>query len=277
MDSIIKTFTPPPSKIVHDILTPFRLYFDPKLYGLENAKPEKPAMYVSHHTVYGLTDGFYLGGALYEQKGIFMRALIDNMHTVVPVWRKIVQDLGMVPASREACAELMKAKQHIMVFPGGTREAFKNKDEEYQLLWKQRTGFAHMAIEHGYDIVPVASIGGEEMYKILVDSKEIMNSPIGALLKRSGISDQYLKGGENIPPIAKGVGFTGLPKPERLYIMLGDHIETGGYAGKEDDQDALFELRGKVETSILGMIDELKAFRRNDTDEEWWRKLLKRL
>ncbi|MEM0997263.1 MAG: lysophospholipid acyltransferase family protein [Bacteroidota bacterium] len=277
MDSIIPSASPPPKKLAEDLIRLFDLYFSPRIYGMENAALEKPALYVSNHTVYGLTDGFYTGAVLYQRKNIWLRALGDNMHTQVPVWRKIAQDMGMVNGSREVCAELMRQKQHIMVFPGGTREVCKNKGEAYQLIWKQRVGFAHMAIEFGYDIVPVASVGGEELFKIMVDSNDIMASPLGRLLKLTGIADRYFKGGENIPPVARGIGFSGWPRPERIYIKIGEHIPTAEYRGKEDDPDALFDLRGKVEATILEMIDELKAFRKNDTDEEWWRKLLKQL
>lgn len=277
MDSIIRNFNPPPKKVAEDLVRLFDVYFSPRVYGIDNARVDKPALYVSNHTIYGLTDGFYLGAKLYNEKDIFLRSLADNMHMDVPVWRSFVEDMGMVRASREVCSELMKAGQHIMVFPGGTREVCKNKGEAYQLIWKQRVGFAHMAIEHGYDIVPVASVGGEELYRILLDSNDIMNSPIGTLLKATGFANRYLKGGENIPPLSRGIGLTGLPRPERLYIKVGEHIETSEYSGREDDEEALFDLRGKVETALVEMIDDLKAFRRNDTEDEWWRKLLKKL
>lgn len=45
----------------------------------------------------------------------------------------------------------------------------KSGDEPYTLFWKERTGFARMAIQHGYSIVPVASVGLEEMIHIACD------------------------------------------------------------------------------------------------------------
>ena len=64
----------------------------------------------------------------------------------------------MVLGSPEYCAALMEAGQHILVFPGGGREVMRRKGEAYQLIWKQRTGFARLAIEHGYDIIPFGSV-----------------------------------------------------------------------------------------------------------------------
>ena len=197
------------------------------------------------------------------------------MHYQTPVWKDVVKQLGFIPGSREACRALMDAGESMMVFPGGTREAFKHKDEAYTLTWKKRTGFARMAIEHAYDILPVAGVGGEEMYKILFDSQDMMQSPFGKVLKMTGFADRFLKGGENIPPLAKGVGLTGLPRPERVYLYVGERISTAEYFGRQDDPEVLMELRGKVEDALYGYIEELKAYRANDTDEEWWRKVLK--
>jgi hypothetical protein len=38
----------------------------------------------------------------------------------------------------------------VLVFPGGGREVTKRKGEAHKVIWKERTGFARMAIEHGY-------------------------------------------------------------------------------------------------------------------------------
>jgi 1-acyl-sn-glycerol-3-phosphate acyltransferase len=46
-----------------------------------------------------------------------------------------------------------------MVFPGGGREVTKRKGQQYQLIGKNCEGFAVMAIEQGYPIIPFASVG----------------------------------------------------------------------------------------------------------------------
>jgi hypothetical protein len=42
--------------------------------------------------------------------------------------------------------------------PGGAGEVFKGRGQDYKLLWKERLGFARMAIEFGYPIVPFAAV-----------------------------------------------------------------------------------------------------------------------
>ena len=58
---------------------------------------------------------------------------------------------------------LMRAGQHLMVFPGGQREVFKRKNEAYRLIWKERIGFVTLAAAFGYSIVPFASLGADEI------------------------------------------------------------------------------------------------------------------
>ena len=75
-------------------------------------------------------------------------------------------------------------------------------------------------------------------------------------------------------PLTRGLGLTALPRPERFYFAIGDEIEVSPYQGKENDQDALFELRDEVAFSIQDIIGELLTIRENDIDKGLFRKLL---
>lgn len=268
----------PPSKtVVAELSKPLKTWFSPRIYGLDKIEAERPALYVSNHSVLGVTDGFFLGVEMYLQKDIMLRPLVDDLHNEVPFWRQLIRNIGMVPASREKCSQLMQNGAHVLVFPGGRREVCKQKGEAYQLIWRNRLGFVHMAVEHGYDIIPVATIGAEELFDIMVDSKDIMRSPLGAWLQNSGIADRYFHGGENMPPIVKGLGNTFLPRPERHYIQIGDRIPTAHFDKRTDDEALLLGIRKEVEGAFDVMFEDLKAYRNNDADEEWWRWLLKKL
>ncbi len=277
MAALEDDFVPPSKELVREVSKPFKNWFSPKLYGFEKIERDRPALYVSNHTVLGLTDGLFLGLEMYLEKDIMLRPLVDHMHWEVPFWRTLIRNIGMVPGTRESCSALMEAGEHILVFPGGRREVCKHRGEAYQLIWRNRIGFAHMAIQYQYDIIPVAALGGEEIFDILVDASDVMKSPIGAWLQNSGIADRYLHGGENLPPIVKGIGRTVIPKPERQYIMVGDRIDTSRFQGMEMEEEMLKGLRGEVELSFQNMFEDLQGYRKNDKDDEWWRWLLKRM
>jgi len=75
-------------------------------------------------------------------------------------------------------------------------------------------------------------------------------------------------------PLTRGIGLTALPRPERFYFAIGDEIDVSRFAGKENDRDALFELRDEVAFSIQDIIGELLTMRENDIDKGFIRKLL---
>ena len=158
----------------------------------------------------------------------------------------------------------MEAGQSILVYPGGGREVAKRKGEAYKLIWKKRTGFARMAIQYGYSITPVASVGAEECYTIHIDANDVVNSWIGKLLKKSGLLEKYLRNGDSIMPIATGMGPTLIPRPERFYFSFGKPISTKEFSGKEDDEKALWKVREKVEKALYSQIKELQEIQSKD-------------
>lgn len=154
---------------------------------------------------------------------------------IYPFGKILSKNLGVVEASRENCHALMNRGDSIVVFPGGTREICKKKGEEYILKWSDRKGFVRLAMEHGYDIIPVAAVGAEETYTIIEDSNDILKSPFGQFLKFIGVAEKYFKNGELMPPVIRGIGNTIFPRPAKLYFSFGKRISTARYKSKFDD------------------------------------------
>ncbi len=152
----------------------------------------------------------------------------------------------------------MQQGKHILVFPGGAREAFKNKGEAYELKWEDRTGFVKMAMRHGCTIVPFSAVGAEECYDLVMDSKEILASPVGFLLKKMGLRNDL------IVPIATGIGITPLPKPQRFYYQFSKPISTLNYKGLEKDKEAVQALKTIVEYQVTQGIADLHSIRAKD-------------
>jgi 1-acyl-sn-glycerol-3-phosphate acyltransferase len=82
----------------------------------------------------------------------------EHAHYKVPGWRDALSRWGAVRGTRDNVHELMRQRETILVFPGGAREVNKRKGEKYQLIWKERLGFARLAIAHGYQITPFAAV-----------------------------------------------------------------------------------------------------------------------
>jgi hypothetical protein len=163
----------------------------------------------------------------------------------------------------------MRAGESILVFPGGAREVFKHKGEQYHLIWKNRTGFAALAIAHHYPIVPFAAVGAEECYDILVDSDEMRHSPLGPVL------EWLTPRADELPPIVAGIG--PLPRPQRFYFRFEAPIETRGWMDRADDQGACLEVRAEVARAIERGIKFLQRARRRDPEATLVTRLVRQL
>ena len=154
---------------------------------------------------------------------------------------------------------------------------FKHKGEAYRLIWKERFGFVKLAIEHGYTITPYATVGAEEAFDVLLDSGDYLKTPLGRVLKATGTADRYLRGGEEFPPLVRGLGLTMLPRPEKLYFSIGKPIATARYRGRAEDAEVLGRVRHRVGQSLTRLIAELRAYRAQETGQGTLRRVLNRL
>jgi 1-acyl-sn-glycerol-3-phosphate acyltransferase len=268
-------FQPPSKAFVRALMTPFKFYFAPQFYGLKELDVSKPALYVTNHNVLGVLDGYPFATELYLKKGVLLRALADSNHFMIPVWKDLIKErLGVVEASRANCHALMHRGDSIVVYPGGTREICRKKGEKYELKWKDRKGFVRMALEHGYDIIPVAAVGAEEAFTIVQDANDFLKTPFGKFLTFIGVSKSVFKNGELIPPVVRGVGDTIIPRPVKLYFSFGKRVSTKRYKKLFEDEATQEMIKKKVENELLEEMHKLDRIRNNDRDRGKWRRLL---
>jgi hypothetical protein len=260
------------------LLQPLKRLLSPVSLRIECVPREGAVLLTGNHTLYGLLDIPMLGLEIYEKTGRSVRGLGDHNHFALPIWRDLLRRIGAVRGTRENCARLFTAGEAVLVFPGGGREVLKHKHEQYQLIWKERVGFARLAIQHGVPIVPFASVGVEDMFEIVVDADDILRSPAGDLLRALRITEQpWFRHGEILPPIARGRGFGPLPRIERQYFLFGEPIDTLRYAGLHEDREACFALRKEVQGAIETQIAQLRQVREADPERYPIQRLLHRI
>lgn len=238
---------------LHALLAPLARVVQPMFIGLDDV-PERRALFVGNHTTFGLIDVPFMMGELWDRRGIALRGLGDHGHYKLPLWRELLTTGGMVRGTRENVRALMREEEPILVYPGGGGEVFKRRGEKYQLKWKERLGFARLAIEFGYPIVPFAGVGAEEMYDVIADDRTPGIHQLSQLMQRVV--------GIPAPPIPRGIGPTLLPRPERLYFWFGEEIDTAPFAGSGDD--GVRELRDTVKAEVEGGIALLLEERERD-------------
>lgn len=236
-------------------LEPYRRAVSPVFLGMERIPQQRPLLFVGNHTLGGILDVPLMARELYVEKGIALRALADHFHYALPVWRDLLDRVGAVEGTPENCAALMEAGECVLVFPGGAREVTKRKGEQYQLIWKQRRGFARLAAAHDCTIVPFSAVGVEDAFDIVLDADDFLASPAGVLAKALGWRTDL------IPPITRGLAGTPLPRPERFYFRFGEPLHPSDFAGEDDP---VWALREATREAVAAGIDELIAFREGD-------------
>jgi 1-acyl-sn-glycerol-3-phosphate acyltransferase len=237
------------------VVSPLARITQPRFYGIERL-PNRGALYVGNHTIYSFLDLPFMIGELWTRRRIVLRGLGDHAHYAIPVWRNLLDLGGMVRSTRENVRALMANGQNVLVFPGGADEVFKRRGEKYKLLWKERLGFARLAIEFGYPVVPFAAVGAEEMLEVVVDERTPILAQISALTRRLV--------GLPLPPIAHGIGPTLLPRPERLYFWFGEPIGTERFGSDYEDDESARALRDEVRRAVEDGISFLRSEREND-------------
>lgn len=61
---------------------------------------------------------------------------------------------GAVPVSARNIFALLQQGEAVLLYPGGVREAYKGRDEQYKLFWPEKSEFVRMAAKFDATIVP---------------------------------------------------------------------------------------------------------------------------
>lgn len=231
-----------------------RIYVD----GLENLPRDGRFLLVGNHTVSGLAEVVLIPYFVHRELGVRVRGLANQQMTETNgVVRDVLEAAGAVPGRPETCAELMRQGEAVLVFPGGGRDMLKFKGEEYTLQWERRSGFARMAVAHGYPIVPVGLVGGDDVYHSVVERG-------GAWETRSRRVGERLHGLSGVGiPIVRGWGPTLIPRPQRMYLRFAPPIATS-QPPRVDTDTWIATVKDRTRTALEQTLADLQELRARD-------------
>jgi hypothetical protein len=176
------------------------------------------------------------------------------MHFYFPIISQFLRCFGCFEGTAENTTRLMLDGQPILVFPGGGREACRRTtDPKYSLFWGNRTGFARLAIQYGYTIVCLASVGVEEQIRVCYDI------PVWPILFLAG--DKRAR--ENFTfPLVYPLSLL----PQRIYIHSGrEAIETSKYRRDTSERNQ-HETRDQAMSLLLEAIADARNEQRRHGD-----------
>ncbi|CRZ18165.1 lysophospholipid acyltransferase family protein [Mycolicibacterium neworleansense] len=246
---------------VADGVDPLVNLYRPYVDGLENLPRDGRFLLVGNHTQFG-TETLLIPYVVRREIGMRVRPLTDRRFGDMP---RPVSDVmaacGAVVGSPEGAGELMAHDEPVMVFPGGGREIGKFKGEQYKLRWEGRAGFARVAIEHGYPIVPVALVGGDDVY-VGVTTRDHW---LGRLSQSIG---EKLTGQRDMAvPLVRGIGPTLIPRPQRMYLRFAEPIGTAKPA-RTTDARWVATVKERTQESLEQSLGGLLTLRAEDPYRE---------
>ncbi|XP_071711809.1 phytyl ester synthase 2, chloroplastic-like isoform X2 [Rutidosis leptorrhynchoides] len=240
--------------------------------GLSGIPSEGPVLFVGYHMMLGL-ELAPLVANIYSERGIIVRGLAHPL-----MFNKLKEGrlpdtsqydtsriMGAVPVSATNLFKLLKSKSHILLYPGGMREALHRKSE-----------FVRMAARFGAKIVPFGVVGEDDIGELVFDYNDQMKVPYlrnfiqeltdEAVQLRSNNEGEVANQDVHLPVMR--------PKlPGRFYYLFGKAIETKGRQQELRNRDKAHELYLQVKLQVESCLAYLKQKRENDP----YRSILSRL
>ncbi|XP_011045778.1 PREDICTED: acyltransferase-like protein At3g26840, chloroplastic [Populus euphratica] len=244
--------------------------------GLAGIPSDGPVLFVGYHMLMGHELAPMVSQLLLE-RNILLRGLA---HPLIFMRKKKegrlpplsdfdpVRVMGAVPVSGTNLYKLLSSKAHVLLYPGGAREAVHRKGEQYKLFWPEHSEFVRTAARFGAKIVPFGVVGEDDFGEVIFDYDDQMKFPclredIRRYTEEEGIKVRAQINGElgnedmHYPWI--------LPKlPGRFYYYFGKPIETEGRELELRDKDKAQELYLQIKSEVEKNLAFLKDKRESD-------------
>ncbi|KAH9791695.1 AB hydrolase-1 domain-containing protein [Citrus sinensis] len=251
--------------------------------GLGGIPMEGPVLIVGYHMLLGI-ELIPLVCQFFIQRKIILRGMAHPMLFVKLKDGRLLDSFpfdqigifGGVPVSAVNFYKLLSLKSHILLYPGGIREALHRKGEEYKLFWPEQSEFIRMAARFGAKIVPFGVVGEDDFGDVLLDYDDQIKIPF-----MKSIIEEFTNSVGNLRTETRGEVANQdlhfpmfLPKvPGRFYYYFGKPIETEGRKQELRDKGKAHELYLQVQDEIEKNIAFLKEKREKDP----YRSVLSRL
>ncbi|XP_061946666.1 phytyl ester synthase 1, chloroplastic-like isoform X2 [Populus nigra] len=237
--------------------------------GLHGVPNEGPVLLVGYHMLMGL-EVYSLVPEFLREKNIMVRGVthpvvfrerqgVSSAEFSLADWMKV---MGAVPVTASNLFNLLSTKSHVLLYPGGAREALHNRGEEYKLFWPDQQEFVRMAARFGATIVPFGTVGEDDVAELVLDYNDFMKIPVVndyiRDANRNSIRLRDKSKGEvaNQELYIPGI----LPKvPGRFYFLFGKPIETKGrkeeiLEDRENANQLYLHIKSEVERCIAYLL-----------------------
>ncbi|BDG03258.1 1-acyl-sn-glycerol-3-phosphate acyltransferase [Anaeromyxobacter oryzae] len=142
-----------------------KLWYRPRVHGLEAVPRDRPLVYVAKHPRTWLYFEIMLLGLLtfWDEDRVPFRPMEKRNTSLhrLPGTSWIRRHVGTIEATEEAALGALRGGESVLMFPGGARELYGAAD---RIDWKGRRGFARIAAQAGAPVVPLAIAGADQQH-----------------------------------------------------------------------------------------------------------------
>ena len=218
--------------------------------------PDTPSLIVGNHGFGTLTDLNVLATfAALDRLGV-TRDQVVLVHELAWTLRvnRIVEAFGGRPASPEAGLTALREGHHVVVFPGGDKEAGKAWPDRNTVDFHGRDGFASLARQACVPVVPIVTAGAGESLFVATDGARIARALRLPEIFRYNVAPVSLS-----IPWGISIGIAGLVPYLPLPTKLDTTILTAMRAESDEDGPAFAH---RVEQAMQAAMDTMTAHRR---------------
>lgn len=174
-------------------------------------------------------DYYYLVAKVVLHKRRIIHSVVDSFLFHVPGFGAILNSFCCTPGTVNSCSNDLSEGNLLGLSPGGVYEALFSDSKEYKVMWKNRLGFAKIALEAKVPVIPVFTKNIREVVRNFSFGKRLMMSI-------------YDKIRFPIAPIYGGF-------PVKLTTFIGDPIAY-------DPNDTPETLRDKCKSALEELIEK---------------------
>jgi 1-acyl-sn-glycerol-3-phosphate acyltransferase len=230
-----KGYTPEVARRFYDAMSWSSRRLHVEVSGIENI-PRGRALIVANHA-FGW-DVTLPMATVWHDLHRHVWALGEHAWWKVPFLRRLAAAVGTVDGTPENADRLLSRDELVLVLPGGLREAVKPRELRYRLLWGDRYGFVRASIRNQAPIVPLASIGADDLFDFVGNAYRRGER----LLRRTGI------------PIPLPSRILPIPHLVQLRFAFGEPISPPPQKDASDP-GAVRRFRNEIEGALHELIE----------------------
>lgn len=228
----------------------YRRWFRVQIAGLENIPGKGSAILFGNHSGGIPVDGFLLYDGIinHHSEPRRLRFLVTKLLLKAPLIGKTLKGFGCIPPDYETSTELLRKEELVFFYPEAEKGTGKLYKDRYKLA-EFHAGFVRAAIETGSPLVPVATIGGDEIYPMFADCKSVAKV----------LDWPYYP----LTPFFPWLPFplNAVPLPVRIMVAVWRPFKLKYPPESANDENLVTEITNDIQKDIQAKVTDLLAMR----------------